>query len=343
MASRLKKALKAPRKVRENLWVWSPVVLPFQGYPAVRYLNKLLISCWLNFWLFRLRINKDLLWTYNPLTTRLINYKGYNKLIYHCVDEIKAQPGMPVEILEKTEQELVELSDIVFVTAPKLFETRKEWNPKTYYFPNVADFDHFSKALDSTTEIPSDLINISSPRIGFIGAISGYKVDFNLLRFVAESRPDWSLILIGKVGEGDPWTNSELLTNLPNVHLLGPRSYKELPNYLKGFDVALLPNMLNEYTESMFPMKFFEYLAAGKAVISVELPALQDFQNVVYIAKSPIDFIKGIKLSLDGLGSELEERLNIARKYTYKTRTEEMMKIVNNDGRCLSNENSYSP
>jgi glycosyltransferase involved in cell wall biosynthesis len=273
-------------------------------------------------------MRKDFLWTYNPLTTQVIHYKRFKKVIYHCVDEIKAQPGMPVVLLESAEKELVSRADIVFVTAPKLLETRREWNPNTHYLPNVADYDHFSKALDPATIIPADIEQIPAPRIGFIGAISGYKIDFDLIRFVAQSRPDWSIVLIGKIGEGDPWTDSSTLSGLSNIYLLGPRSYMDLPGYLKAFDVALLPNRLNDYTESMFPMKFFEYLAAGKIVVSVDLLSLQEFKDTVLIAKTPAEFVKQIEAALDGKGLSLEKRLELARAYTYESRTEKMMQLL---------------
>lgn len=344
---RIGKAIRPPRLVRENLWVWSPVVLPFQGRKLIRNINFFLLNNWLLFWLRKLGFKKSIFWTYNPLTSKLLNLNIYEKIVYHCVDEIKAQPGMPVDVLEQAEQELTERSDIVFVTAPKLYETRKVWNANTFYFPNVADYDHFSRALHVSTTIPQDLINIPSPRLGFIGAISGYKVDFQLLRFIAESRPDCSLVLIGKVGEGDPWTDTSLIAGLPNVYLLGPRPYGELPRYLKGFDVALLPNKLNEYTDSMFPMKFFEYLAAGRFIVSVNLPSLRDFKDIAYIAKSADDFLKGIDLALAGEMASLANRLAVARAYTYESRTEKMMKLVEELGDSglsgkVCTENCYS-
>lgn len=327
---RIKRAIQPPHQVRENIWVWSPVVLPFQGYNFIRRFNNLFLNRLLGFWLNYLGIQLEILWTYNPLTTQLLDIKDYDKVVYHCVDEIKAQPGMPVATLEALEKELVRKSDIIFTTSPKLLKERKKWNSNTHYFPNVADFDHFFKALNQETVIPDDLANIPAPRIGFIGAISGYKVDFNLIRYVAEKRPDWSIVLIGQVGEGDPWTDLSIIDGIPNVFLLGPRSYKDLPKYLKGFDVALLPNIINEYTESMFPMKFFEYLASGKPVVSVDLPALQDFQKIAFLAKKTDEFVERVNEALTGDISPLKERLAVAREYTYEKRTEKMMELFEN-------------
>lgn len=325
---RLQKLVAGPRKERENIWVWSPFVIPLQKYSLVRRLNRFLLSAMLKFSLRKTGIKQEILWTYNPLTIRLLNVQGFKKIIYHCVDDIKAQPGMPANIFEQAEKELVQRAHLVFATAPKLAETRGAWNPNTFYFPNVADFGHFSKARNAETIIPDDLLKVPAPRIGFIGAISDYKVDFDLLRYMARERPDWSIVLIGKVGEGDPWTKTGLFQDIPNIHLIGPRPYDELPCYLKGLDVTILPSALNEYTESMFPMKFFEYLAAGKPVVSVDLPALRDFRNVARIAQSPQDFIRGVEEALKGNTAPLEARISAAKEHTYEKRMQKMLRLV---------------
>jgi glycosyltransferase involved in cell wall biosynthesis len=262
------------------------------------------------------------------MTTEFFDIDKFSNRIYHCVDEIKAQPGMPVQTIEAAEAELAKNVDIIFATSPQLAKTRKIWNLNTHYMPNVADYQHFSTALLEKTVLPPDLANIPEPRLGFIGAISGYKIDFNLIRQIAENRPDWSIVMIGEVGEGDPWTDSNLLNGLTNLHLIGPRPYKDLPGYLKGFDVALLPNNINEYTDSMFPMKFFEYLSAGCPVVSVDLKAIREFSSVVSIASNAAEFIHAIDNILMGNGPSLSTRLGIARQYTYEARTSRMLEML---------------
>jgi glycosyltransferase involved in cell wall biosynthesis len=172
------------------------------------------------------------------------------------------------------------------------------------------------------------LLAIPAPRLGFIGALSGYKVDFELLRRLAEARPDWSVVLIGKVGEGDPGTDASLLAGPENIHLLGPRDYKDLPAYLKGFDVALLPSRLNDYTESMFPMKFFEYLAAGVPVVSVDLPALRQFRGAFYLGSTLQRFVAAVEAALAEGEAPKRRRRALAEEQTYERRTEKMMDIL---------------
>lgn len=325
---RLWRALRSPRRVRDNLWVWSPLVLPAHGRLWAASLNRWLIRAGLAIWLKRLHLQRDLLWTYNPLTTELLPLAQFRTVVYHCVDEIKAQPGMPVEILERAESELVRRADVIFTTAPRLAESRGRLNRNTHYLSNVADYDHFAKARHPDTHIPDDLAGIPEPRIGFVGAISGYKLDFALLRQLAQSHPEWSIVLIGEVGEGDPWTDVSELEGIPNLHFLGPRPYSLLPSYLAGFRVGILPSRLNDYTASMFPMKFFEYLAAGLPVVSVALPALCEHADVARLTDTPRAFAEAIESELTRPSSSLESRLARAQRYTYGTRTDTMLEIL---------------
>lgn len=326
---RLVKALRPPKMVQDNIWVWSPITLPWNNYRCVRTINRAYFKFFLSFWSKIYGFKRPWLWTYNPISTEYIDPADFNKTIYHCVDEIKAQPGMPIEILEREERVLLSKSDIVFVTAPKLKENRIKWNDNIHYFSNVADFTHFNRAVVEEFEKPSELQGMDGPIIGFIGAISSYKVDFSLLSKLAETKPSYNIVIIGLVGEGDPSTNIETLTKHKNIHLLGPKDYAILPIYLKFFDVALLPNHINEYTDNMFPMKFFEYLAAGKPVVSVNLKAIQEFNDVVKIGTTQEEFIECIDQVLAGNVADLNARLNLAQKYTYKSRMDKMLRLIN--------------
>lgn len=328
MLRRVVRAIRPPQQVRPNLWVWSPLVVPAHGKRWARRLNRLLLRVGLKMAARRIGINPSLLWTYNPLTTELMETSHFSTVVYHCVDEIKAVPGMPKRILEVAERELIARATVIFATSPHLAESRRRLNPRTYYFGNVADYAHFSQARARNTRVPYDLCKIPEPRIGFIGAISSYKLDFALVINLCRSHPEWSIVLIGQVGEGDPSTNVSMLEEIPNLFLLGPRPYSQLPGYLKGFRVAILPSALNEYTAAMFPMKFFEYLAAGLPVVSVDLPALREHADVAHLAGSHDEFISAIECELVGEDTQLEQRVARAQQYTYASRTDGMLAIV---------------
>lgn len=329
---RLKKGLRPPRHVRDNIWVLAPILIPLQSKSWVRRFNRWLLGATIRFWSTILGLKPRLLWTYSPLTPALYDLEGWDLVVYHAVDDIKSQPGMPRDAIESSEAILSRRADVIFTTAPHLYDVHKAQNPETHYFPNVADFAHFNTALDAGTTIPEDVAGLPAPRIGFIGAVSGYKMNFALLRAVADARPSWSFLLIGEVGEGDPWTDISTLSGATNIHLLGGRPYASLPRYLKGMDVAILPSNINDYTRSMFPMKFFEYLAAGRPVVATSLPALAEYHHAAQFVDTPEAFVTAIERCLAGAAPDLETRLTAARDQTYEIRTAKMMAIV---ARCL--------
>ena len=325
---RLLRGLRPPRQVRDNLWVWSPLVIPFHGSALVRRLNRLLLAAGVRTWQAIKGIRPQLMWTYSPMTTELYNPDRYALLVYHAVDDIKEQPGMPRQAIAEAEEALSKRADLIFVTAQNLLEVHSRLNSATHYFSNVADFQHFNRALSSDEQIPSDLMAIPGPRIGFVGAISSYKLDFTLIRTLADRRPHWSFVFIGEIGEGDPLTDPSIFNGAENIHFLGGRPYATLPGYLKGMDVVLQPNRLNEYTRSMFPMKFFEYLAAGRAVVSAPLHALREYADVAAFCNSVDDYLIAIEQALAGQAAPLEKRLAAAREQTYDRRTDRMMDLV---------------
>jgi len=195
-----------------------------------------------------------------------------------------------------------------------------------HYHPNVVDFDHFSQARQPGP-LPAELAAIPGPRIGFIGAISEYKLNFPLIAEVARRRRDWHWVLIGPVGEGQPWTRIDALKE-PNIYLLGPKSYDQLPAYLRGLDVATVLAPANAYTRSMFPMKFFEYLAAGRPVIASNIPALAEFQQAFWQVSNGNEVIEAVEQALSEPEERLQRGITQARQFTWRWRTDKMFEIV---------------
>jgi len=325
---RLKRGFASPRQVRPGLWVWSPLSIPLQGWRPVRWLNRAFVRTGVALWTRVLGLKPRLMWTYSPLTTEFYDLSRYDLTVYHAVDDIKEQPGMPRAVIARAEDALALAVDLIFTTSPNLHEFLGRLNPETYNFSNVADFRHFSQALDAGLKVPADLLAVGRPCIGFVGAVSSYKLDMDLIAQVARAQPEWKFVFIGEIGEGDPLTAVDRLSEIQNIMFMGGRPYASLPGYLKGFDVAIIPSVLNEYTKSMFPMKFFEYLAAGKHIVSTRLDALKEFETYVHMADDYESFQAAVRSALADEGPCLEDRLGLAREYTYEARTEKMMAIV---------------
>ncbi|HTC69842.1 MAG TPA: glycosyltransferase [Acidothermaceae bacterium] len=260
----------------------------------------------------------DLVWTYNPMTTALIRLPKSAKLAYHCVDDIAAQPSMPAVQIRRHENELVTRATRVFVTSPHL-ETRWARTRPVTYLPNCVDAEHFSAQRSDH----DPLAGIPSPRLGFVGAVSSFKIDADLLRHMCANNPSWNLIVIGPREDADS-ALTELL-DAPNVHYLGTKSYAEIPSYMRALDVGLIPARLTPYAMSMFPMKFFEYLAAGLPVVATELPALAAHSDVAALVPSRL-WDRAIRAALAGTGPTITSRLNLARENSYTERTAKMLR-----------------
>ena len=327
---RLLRAFLLPKRVRKNVWVWSPLVIPAASRKLLQKINKSLFSTVLALYRFLYSFRSAVLWTYNPLTLLYTKPYLFDALIYHCVDEISAQPGMNKKLIQFQEEKLCSLADHVFVTSSSLYSSRSQWTKHITYLPNVVDPDHFSRDRSVSASVPVEFESIPEPRLLFVGALSAYKVNFELIRKLALKCPNWSIVLVGLVGEGDPGTSISQLLDIKNIYLLGPKPYKELPRLMHFSDVGLLPCMLNQYTRAMFPMKFFEYLAAGLPVVSTNLPSLKEFADYVSFANSAEEFASEINNILSGSSGFDQFRVKqLVSNHSYRKRTEKMVTIVN--------------
>ena len=337
---RLLLGLRFVRQVRPGVWVLSPLVLPGGSRGLVLRLNRLMLRCSVSLACWVLRFRSPWLWTYNPLTLLYLQLKDFSLAIYHAVDAVQEQPCMPKALIESEEARLCRSVDQVFTTSPFLAECLSKHTDRICYEANVADRDHFSVALEQRQDPafadPPELHGIPEPKIGFVGAISSYKLDFALIRSVALRHPEWHFVFIGPQSEGEPSTDLSQLCGLSNVHWLGPKPYSQLPRFLAGFQCAWLPLQCNAYTRAMFPMKFFEYLFAGLPVVSTRIHALRSFEAICSLCSpDPLEFSHQIQQVLAGEGPTLEQRLRGIEGYTYAGRTRRMLKLLRSQGECV--------
>ena len=327
IVQRLWRGVRPPRRVRRHHWVCSPLVIPGVTSGFGLWLNRLSLSLSLGLSMGLIGFRRPWLWTYNHLTTTFLDFGSFSFKIYHAVDSVQEQPCMPRALIASQERHLCREVDQVFVTSPQLKRQLAPYSKNIRFDPNVADQAHFASAMDlPVSSIPADLLELSEPRIGFIGAVSSYKLDFSLIVTIARSHPSWNFVFIGPTGEGEPYTDTSLLDAEPNIYLLGSRSYGILPSYCAGFACGWLPLLLTPYTEAMFPMKFFEYMSAGLPVVATKIDALKEFSSVAWLCDArPEDFSKALTSCLAGHGPEQSMRLAMAAQYTYKARTKRML------------------
>jgi len=306
IARRLRRGLAPPRAV-DGLHVLSPLVLPFHRSRLVRALNARLLPALVRRAARRLGLSAPILWAYVPQAEVLIDALQPSLIVYHCVDDIAAHGRIDTASFRAAEQRFAGRADLVLASAPKLAERLRKFSSNVIDAPNVADTGMFSRALEPGDE-DAAMAALPRPRIVFTGAIVATKLDLPLLLALARARPAWSFALVGPVGPGDPHTDVSALAAAPNVHLLGPRSYAELPDVLRAADVGLIPYARNELTDSIFPMKVYEYLAAGLPVVATELPALAGIAEVRSAADAD-----GILVALEQALAEDSAELRVAR------------------------------
>ncbi len=203
-------------------------------------------------------------WYYTPMALSFSAHINPAITVFDCMDELSAFKFAP-QRLKQMEQNLLSRADVVFTGGQSLYEAKKTRHVNIHAFPSSIDFSHFSKARNGVAE-PEDNVAIPGPRFGFYGVVDE-RFDIELLRELATRKPDWHFVIVGPIVKIDE-------ASLPrggNIHYLGGRTYKELPAYLKGWDVAIMPFAMNESTRYISPTKTPEYLAGGKPVISTPI------------------------------------------------------------------------
>ena len=235
-------------------------------------------------------VSRYVLWYYTPMALPFSRHLRPEAVVYDCMDELSAFAGAPPALFQR-ETELLARADLVLTGGQSLYEAKRHRHPRVYPFPSSVDVAHFSRARHAQAD-PADQQNIPRPRLGFFGVIDE-RCDVELLGGVAAARPDWHVVLLGPVVKIDP----AILPQGANLHYLGPKSYEDLPRYLSGWDVALLPFARNDATRFISPTKTPEYLAAGCPVVSTSIrDVVRPYgqQGLVRIADSVDDFIAAV-------------------------------------------------
>jgi glycosyltransferase involved in cell wall biosynthesis len=292
IARRLVRGVMPPRAV-DGLHVISPLVLPLHDRAWARRFNAKVLP-----WLVaraarRLGFRDVVLWSFVPQAEVLLDALDPATVLYYVDDDHAAKKGIDAASFTAAEDRFARRADVVLGSAPELVERMRTLNDNVHEAFNVADTAAFATALEPGPVDPA-VAALPRPRIAFVGAIIASKIDIPLVREMAALRPDWCFPFVGPVGPGDPSTDVGGLKGLPNVHLLGHRPYERLPEVLRGADVAIMPYLTDGEMRSVFPMKTYEYLAAGLPVVSTALPALADVDAVVKAdgARAMVDAIE---------------------------------------------------
>ena len=255
-------------------------------------------------------IQPHVAWYYTPMALAASEHLGPRAVVYDCMDELARQKGAP-EDLAAREARLFSRADLVLTDGQSLYEAKCLRHPRVFCFPSSVDVAHFLPARGVLPDPPDQRI-IGRPRLGFAGVIDE-RVDLALVAAVAAARPGWQLVLLGPVVNLD--TGS--LPRAPNLHYLGGKPYDQMPDYLAGWDVAMLPFLRNEATRFLNPIKTPEYLAAGRPVVSTSIrDVVRPYgkQGLVHIADDPRSFVAAVEAAqasnLDSLRARADHLLS---------------------------------
>jgi hypothetical protein len=240
-------------------------------------------------------INDFVFWYYSPMPLQFSEKHHPKVTIYDCMDELSAFKNAPKE-LRVLEKKLMNKADVVFTGGQSLYEAKKNQHANIHPFPSSIDKAHFKSARTNKLQ-PGDQQMIEGVKLGFYGVLDE-RFDIDLIKGIADARPDWQIILIGPVVKIDPAT----LPKNTNIHYLGQKTYQELPGYLSGWDVALIPFAINESTQFISPTKTPEYLSAGIPVVSTPInDVVKPYgqSKLVSIAATASEFIEAIETELN--------------------------------------------
>jgi glycosyltransferase involved in cell wall biosynthesis len=322
---KLREVARGAQNVEHDLWVTTPLVLPFPHSPAARTINGWLLRALVRMLRLRLGIDRFHLWTFLPNVADYIGTFGEDLAVYYCVDEWSMFSYLDRAATVAAETRLLHKVDAVFAINAALAGAKRPLCPDTFVSPHGVDHATFARALDPATPIPADLAALEGPRIGFYGTLREW-VDVELIAHVARARPQWSIALVGQ-----QLSDLSALDGIPNVHLLGQKPHAELPAYCKGFDVGLIPYRIDERMAFVNPLKLREYLSAGLPVVSTPVPEVEQFshRHLCQIGHDPASFVDAIEHALLQTGrAERLARSEAMQSETWAARVDDVTRRV---------------
>jgi glycosyltransferase involved in cell wall biosynthesis len=332
-ALRANRRLRAQtRLIQPNIWGWTPpVLLPGRYYaPVIAWLNALIVQRLLRPFLQQLNFTTPILWLYQPEQAPLMGRFGETAVVYHCIDEFTVgTTGRKRQVIGQLEKEILRQADCVFANSPPTYEAKRPFNPHTYRIPSGVDAAHFAQAISDDLAVHPAIATLPSPRFGYIGNINE-RLNYEILTHLAQTNPDASLVL---VGDTYPWTMAapplRPLQTLPNVYFLGKFPYAEMPALVKGMDVCLLPYVTTEHAYFRSPLKLYEYLAAGKPVVSTPNPEAQELGAAIYLADDRAAFVAAVAQALaTNTAQKQQKRLQIAYHHSWHNRVSNMLALI---------------
>ncbi len=323
MARKLRSFTGGYREVLPNLFVYTPIVLPFPHSAAAQRVNLRILKTTLAALRRRLGMGQFQLWTFLPTSVEYLDQLGASLLVYYCTDEFSQFSYLDRERILQQERRLLGMADVVFATAHSLVESKARFNPNTHLASHGVDHEHFAAALGDATPVAEELAHLRGPVLGFFGLVQDW-IDIDLLAWLAQQRPSWNIVVIGR-----SLVDMTNLRKLPNVTLVDRRPYAELPRYCKAFSVGLIPFRINELTSHVNPIKLREYLSAGLPVVSTDLPEVRHYDGLCRVTSTREAFLEACERAIaTDSPQERRKRSEAMRGETWEKKVEALGETV---------------
>lgn len=322
------KGIKGIREEADNLYIYSPLVIPFPYLRIARWINRHLILSVIEKWKKIANFNDPIIWAFlpTPLSLDIIESVSNKIVVYYCIDNFSVSSNSARKI-KRYEAKLLKKADLVFVTSKNLYDYCSAYSNRVYSFPFAVNFEEFQKARLENNIASEELRSIPKPIIGYVGGVHKW-VDQNLIRIAAQRYPQYSFVFAGPLQ-----ASVESLSDLKNIYFLGKIDHNKIPFVIKEFDVCIIPYVDADYTKNVYPTKLNEYHAMGKPIVSTNLPEVVNFNaennNLVFIAETNEEFIDCIRRALADKDEQvINKRIASARRNSWAIRIEEMSALV---------------
>ena len=327
-----RRGTKGFRQERPNLFIHSPIVVPLPYSRIAQWLNKQILMRGINRWMRAVGVTRPVVWTFlpTPLARAVIDDLNPALTIYYCIDDL-ASSSPEARKIANSEQALFKSADLVFVTSERLRERAAQTSQRVHLFPFAVNLGVFQKSREEKETLPADLSALPRPVAGYVGGLHQW-VDQELIAATAAKLPHVSFAMIGP-----EQTDISRLKALPNVHLFGQRPHAELPRYVRGFDVGLVPYRITEYTANVYPTKLNEYLVMGIPVVATDLNEIRRFNtehgSVVRIAGSADSYASEVSAAIGDVppAGEVARRIAIAESNSWERRLEKMSALIESE------------
>jgi hypothetical protein len=279
-----------------------------------------------------LRIKSPIHYVGCPAAWEVLKRARRRYLVYERTDLFEEMPEVDKPYIRSLDDDLVESSDLVLYVDAAMYDEGVKVNPNSILIGHGVDFAFFANAHESDY-VPEDIADVPRPIVGYFGDICDKTFDFDLVRHLAASLPEMSFVLVGPLS-----SDVSCLREFKNVYILGQKTYEDVPHYGKVFDASTLPWKKNRWVIHSYPIKIKEYLALGRPFVSVDIPAVEPFADVTYVATDYDDFVVKLRQAVEDKDAEnIQRRKESVRFETWDSKVEQMVDFIKN-GRPLETQ-----